>query len=77
MNEIKETFTREKIGVIVGGELISFLRFTDNIALVASSENDLKRTLEEIARCFQNYHLKINWNKTKVMMCQKKIVFID
>ncbi|KAL4107862.1 hypothetical protein QTP88_018144 [Uroleucon formosanum] len=50
INEIKETFTRDKIGVIVGGELISFLRFADDIALVASSENDLNRALEEIAR---------------------------
>jgi hypothetical protein len=72
INEIKETLTREKIGVIVGGELVSFLRFADDIALVASSENDLKRALEEIARCFHNYHLQINWNKTKVIMCQKK-----
>jgi hypothetical protein len=64
INEIKETFTRDKIGVIVGGELISFLRFADDIALVTSSENDLKRSLKKIARCFQNYHLKINWNKT-------------
>ncbi|XP_025425942.1 uncharacterized protein LOC112694624 [Sipha flava] len=63
---------KEKIGVIVGGELVSFLRFADDIALVASSENDLKRALEEIARCFHNYHLQINWNKTKVIMCQKK-----
>lgn len=55
------------------GELISFLKFTDGIALIgASSENDLKRMLEEMVRYFQNYHLKINWNKTKVMMSQKK-----
>jgi len=62
INEIKETFTRDKIEVIVGEEFISFLRFADDIALVASSENYLKRVLEEITRCFQIYHLKINWN---------------
>lgn len=72
INEIKETFIRGKIGVIVGGELVSFLRLADDIALIASNESDLKRALEEIARYFQNYQLKINWNKTKVMMCQKK-----
>ena len=72
INEIKETITGNKIGVIVKGELISFLRFADDMTLVASSENDLKRALKEKARFFQNYHLKINWNKTKVMMCQKK-----
>ncbi|KAL4149828.1 hypothetical protein QTP88_003684 [Uroleucon formosanum] len=72
INEIKETFTRDQIEVTVGGELISFLRFADDIALVANSEIDLKRALEKIAKGFQNYHLKINWNKTKIMMCQKK-----
>jgi len=71
INEIKETLNRDKIGVIVGEEVISFLTFADDIALLSNSEIDLKRMLVEIARCFQNDHLKINWNKIKVMMCQK------
>jgi hypothetical protein len=55
----------------VGGEIISFLRFADDIVLLANNEHDLERTLEEIARCFQKYQMIINWQKTKVMMCQK------
>jgi ribosome-interacting GTPase 1 len=51
---------KTKIGVLVGEELVSFIRFANDIALVASSENDLKRVLEEIAKCFHNNHIKIN-----------------
>jgi len=70
-NEIKETLNRDKIDVIIGGEVISCLRFADDIALLANSEIDLKRALVEIAICFQKDHLKINWNKTKVMTCRQ------
>lgn len=55
----------------MGGEIISFLRFADDIALLADNEHDLERALEEMSRCFQKYQLIINWQKTKVMMCQK------
>jgi len=71
IKEIKETLNRDKISLRVGGGVISFLRFSNNIALLAISEIDLKRALVEIAKCFQKDHLEINWNKTKVMMCQK------
>ena len=71
IKEIRETLLRNKIGIKVGGEIISFLRFADDIALLANNEHDLKRALEEMARCFHKYHLIINWQKTKVMLCQK------
>jgi len=60
-----------KIGIKVGGEIISFFRFADDIALLANNEHDLERSLEEVARCFQKYQLISNWRKSKVMMCQK------
>lgn len=34
INEIKETVIRNKIGVRIGGELISFLRFTEDKLLL-------------------------------------------
>lgn len=43
-NKIKETLARDKIGLIIGGELISFLRFADNVALFASTENSVSRS---------------------------------
>jgi len=47
----------------VGGEIISFLRFADDIALLANNEHDLGSALEEMARCFHKYQLIINWQK--------------
>jgi hypothetical protein len=46
----------------VSGE-ISFLRFADDIALLANNKHDLEKVLEEMTRCFQKYHLMINWQK--------------
>lgn len=57
---MKKKTLGDNIGVTVKEELISFLRFADNIALFTNSVNDLEKELLEIARCFQNYHLKIN-----------------
>ncbi|VVC29974.1 Endonuclease/exonuclease/phosphatase,Reverse transcriptase domain [Cinara cedri] len=71
IKEIRETLFRNKIGIKVGREIISFLRFADDIALLATNEHDLERALEEMSRCFQKYQLIINWQKTKVMMLLK------
>lgn len=67
IDKIKETFIKDKIDLVVGGELITFLKFSDNMALLANSENDLDNALVEMVRCFQNNRLKINWNKIKVI----------
>jgi hypothetical protein len=41
----------------MGGEIISFLRFADDITLLTNNEHDLEKALEEIMRC---YKMKIN-----------------
>lgn len=51
----RNTLIRDKIGLIVGREL--FIRFADGVALLANSENDQTRALEEMIRYFQNYRL--------------------
>jgi len=47
----------------MGGEIISLLRFADDISFLANNELDLERALEEMSRCFQKYQLIINWQK--------------
>lgn len=42
IKEIRETFLRNKKGIKVGKEIISFLRFTEDIALLANNEHDLE-----------------------------------
>jgi hypothetical protein len=72
IKKMRETLHRNNIGIKVGCEIISFLRFTGDIVLLTSNEHDLEKVLEEMTRCFQKYHLIINWQKTKIMMCQKE-----
>jgi ribosome-interacting GTPase 1 len=51
--------------------IISVIRFSDDIVLLAINEHDLEKTLVEMGRCFEKYNLIINRRKTKVMMYQK------
>ncbi|KAL4091332.1 hypothetical protein QTP88_026035 [Uroleucon formosanum] len=46
IKEIRETLLRNKIGIKVSGEIISFLRFADDMALLANNEHNLEKTLE-------------------------------
>jgi hypothetical protein len=62
---MKETLYRNNIGIKVGSKIIYFLRIADDIALLTNNEHDLEKALKEITRCFQKYHLIINWQKTK------------
>lgn len=48
IKEIWETLFRNKIGVRVGEEPISYFRFPDNIVLLTNNEHDMERALEEI-----------------------------
>jgi hypothetical protein len=72
IKELKTKLGRWEIGVKIGGKLISMIRFADDIVLMATSERDLERALEEMKRIFENYHLKINRHKTKVMAFDKQ-----
>lgn len=63
IQKIKKKLNSENIGVIVE-KLIQMLRFTDDITLITKNKKKMQRSFEE-------YNLKINWKKTKVMLCQK------
>jgi hypothetical protein len=60
IKEIREELHRNNIDIKVGGEIISFLRFADDIAQLTNDEHDLEKALEEMTRYFQKYHLIIN-----------------
>ena len=55
-------------GVNVGGRRIKFLRFTDDMTLLAEDERMLKSLLMELNDRCEDYGLKININKTKTMV---------
>jgi hypothetical protein len=45
------------------------LRFANDIAIVAGSGGDLQNYLNAIEKVFQEYNMKINKKKTKVLVC--------
>lgn len=68
IQKIKEKFNRQKVGVTVR-ELIQTFRFVEDIASITKSEKEMKMALEEMQESFEEFDLKINWRKTKVMIC--------
>ena len=69
-----------KTGVKVGGVTVNTLRFADDIAVIAESEQELQEMLNVMDQILNaEYNLKINKKKTKVMVCsrgEEKIVRI-
>jgi hypothetical protein len=60
IKETREKLHRYNISIKMGDEIISFLRFADDITLLINNEHDLVKALEEITRYFQKYELIIN-----------------
>lgn len=66
MDEVRETMN-DWPGIKINGIKIDMIRYTDDIALTAESEDELKQTLERMETILrERYNMKINKNKTKV-----------
>lgn len=71
MDEVRETMN-DWTGIKINGIKIDMIRYTD-IALTAESEDELKETLENLETILgERYNMKINKNKTKVMVVSRK-----
>ena len=66
MSEIED-----KEGVSVGGRNINNLRFADDAALIADSQEKLQRLLEAVVQASENKGLKVNIKKTCCMVISK------
>jgi len=44
---VKKKLTRLNIGIKIGGEIVSIIRFADDIVVIAESKGDLQRAVEE------------------------------
>ena len=64
---VKEATAKKELGVKVGGQDISMIRYANDKAVVASSEKNLQRLMDSISRVTQEYGMKINVKKTKAM----------
>ena len=68
---IEELFP-EYGGVNIGGRRINCIRFADDMALIAEDERMLKNMLMELNDRYEDYGMKININKTKIMVIGRK-----
>ncbi|KAJ4445320.1 hypothetical protein ANN_07125 [Periplaneta americana] len=69
---VKNCF-RNMEGVIVGGRRIKCIRFADNMALLVEEEMILRNMLLELNDSCEQYGMKVNANKTKIMVIGRKI----
>ena len=58
-------------GIVVGAQLISDLRYTDNQEMVASTEEGLQKLMNNLNDTAKKYNMKINVQKTKAMVVAK------
>jgi len=68
---LNETLDNVADGVATGGRLVQAIRFTDDQAMTASSEKGLQQIMEALERISEEYGMRINLKKTKVMMFTK------
>ena len=52
-------------GVKVGGELVLSIRFADDQAMVANSEESLQHMMKKVDETSEVYGMKLNTKKTK------------
>ncbi|KAE9527065.1 hypothetical protein AGLY_013713 [Aphis glycines] len=68
INIVKERVTRLNVGIKIGGEIVSIIRFADDIVVIAESEGDLQRAVEEMDEMLRTSEMKINSIKTKILV---------
>ena len=57
----------EQAGIKIAGRNINYLRYTDDTALMAESEEELKSLLMKVKEESEKVGLKLNIQKTKIM----------
>src|SRR2546425_3373565 len=55
-------------GVLVGGQLVTDVRFADDQGMVAGTEMGLQRLMNKLSDTAKNFGMKINVKKTKTMV---------
>ena len=70
---IEEAIKEFKDKIEIQGQKIAMLRFADDIALLGNNKIELEDALNGINRILtEEIKMKINKNKTKVLVCTKK-----
>ena len=71
MNDLVEHFNLECDPVSINGKSISCLLYADDIVLMSQSANDLQTILDNLKLFCDKWNLKVNIQKTKVMIFNK------
>jgi len=64
---MRETLDGFQGGLLIGGRIITNLRYADDIILLATLEAELQELMDRLDRVSRRYSLLINVDKTKVM----------
>jgi len=73
---LRETLQKWEGEVVIGGRKINNLRFADETTLCAKSEIEMSQLLKCTEESSNKYGLKINSNKTKVMVIDRAGVLL-
>jgi len=65
---VKVKLTRLNIVIQIGGEIVSMIRFADNIVVVAENEADIQRAVDEMNEMLRTSEMKLNSAKTKILV---------
>ena len=69
---IREAVDGTEEGIKVGGKWVKALRFADDQAMLAGSEKELQQMMDRLNATSEEYNMKINIKKTKVMKISKE-----
>ena len=69
---VREAMQETDAGVKVGGENVKAVRFADDQAMVASSEEELQQLMNILHGKSKEYSMRINLKKTKVMRINRE-----
>lgn len=67
----RETLEDELVGIVINGEVINNMRYADDTVLLTSNLEDTQHLLEKLNDRCNEYGLKINFKKTKLMVVTK------
>ena len=68
-----EALENESRGIVVNGKVINNIRYADDTVMLASNPEDIQHLLQRLVMCCENYGLKINTRKTKLMIVSKSL----
>ncbi|KAL1446457.1 hypothetical protein WDU94_005636 [Cyamophila willieti] len=61
----------EEEGIQIGDQHVTNVRYADDTVLIANTPQQLQNLIERVTRSSENYNMKLNTSKTKIMIVKK------